>query len=101
MTEINAKTPMEELTIGGNIYKSGNAREFKTGDWRSMKPVWIEEKCKQCGLCFPVCPDNSIPVGKDLKRGDFNYDYCKGCGVCAKACPFAAIEMKEEGEFEQ
>ena len=48
MTEINAKTPMEDLTIGGNIYNAGNAREFKTGDWRSMKPVWIEEKCKQC-----------------------------------------------------
>ena len=69
MTEINPKTPMEELTIGGNIYCAGNARDFKTGDWRSMKPIWIEEKCKQCGLCFPVCPDNSIPVGKDLNRG--------------------------------
>ncbi|MFR2197240.1 MAG: 4Fe-4S binding protein [Clostridia bacterium] len=20
-----------------------------------MRPVYIEEKCKQCGLCFPVC----------------------------------------------
>ena len=98
LTKINAKTPMEEMTIGGNIYNAGNAREFKTGDWRSMKPIWIEEKCKQCGLCFPVCPDNSIPVGKDLNRGEFNYDYCKGCGVCAKACPFNAIEMKEEGD---
>ena len=38
---------MEKLTIGGNIYCAGNAREFKTGDWRSMKPVWDEEKCKQ------------------------------------------------------
>ena len=97
MTEINAKTPMEDLTIGGNIYNAGNAREFKTGAWRSMIPVWIEEKCKQCGLCFPVCRDNSIPVGKDLKRTDYNYDYCKGCGVCAKTCPFGAIEMKEGG----
>ena len=97
MTEINAKTTKSELTIGGNIYCAGNAREFKTGDWRSMKPIWIEEKCSQCGLCFPVCPDNSIPVEKDLKRKDFNYDYCKGCGVCAKVCPFQAIEMKEEG----
>ena len=95
MTEINSKTPMEDLTIGGNIYQSGNAREFKTGDWRSMCPVFIEEKCKQCGMCFAVCPDDAIPVGKDQKRTDFNYDYCKGCGVCAKVCPFGAIEMKE------
>ncbi len=98
MTNIDKNTPIDDLTIGGNIYTAGNAKEFKTGDWRSMKPVWIKEKCTQCGLCFPVCPDDSIPVSKEtLQRGDFNYDYCKGCGVCAKVCPFGAIEMKEEG----
>ena len=98
MTNIDKNTPIDDLTIGGNIYTAGNAKEFKTGDWRSMKPVWIKEKCTQCGLCFPVCPDNSIPVSTEtLQRGDFNYDYCKGCGVCAKVCPFGAIEMKEEG----
>ena len=99
MSDINVNTPMEELTIGGNIYTAGNAKNFKTGDWRSVKPIWIEENCKQCGLCFPVCPDNAIPVCSDtLKRVDYDYDYCKGCGVCAKVCPFKAIEMKEEGE---
>lgn len=95
-TNINAKTPWNDLTPGGTIYNSGNAREFKTGDWRSMTPCFIEEKCKQCGLCFPVCPDDAIPVNKDGKRTDFNFDYCKGCGVCAKVCPFGAIEMREE-----
>ena len=99
MSEINSKTSMEKLTIGGNIYEAGNAKEFKTGDWRSARPVFIEEKCKQCGLCYPVCPDNAIPVEKEtLKRKDFNFDYCKGCGVCSKVCPFGAIVMKEEGE---
>lgn len=95
MTKINNSTPMDELTIGGNIYTAGNAKEFKTGDWRSSTPVFHSDKCKQCGLCFAVCPENSIPVGKDLKRTDFNFDYCKGCGVCAKVCPFGAITMKE------
>ena len=96
MTEdtLNSKTPWQDLTIGGNIYTAGNAKEFKTGDWRSITPVFISENCKQCGLCFPVCPDDAIPVDKDGKRGDFNFDACKGCGVCAKVCPFKAIEMK-------
>ena len=94
---IDKTTPVEEITPGGTIYQAGNSLEFKTGDWRSQRPVWIPGKCKQCGLCFPVCPDDSIPVDTDGNRKDFNYDYCKGCGVCAKVCPFAAIEMKEEG----
>lgn len=95
---IDKNTPANELTIGGNIYTAGNATEFKTGDWRSSKPIFISEKCKQCGLCYPVCPDDAIPVKEDENRTDFDYDYCKGCGICAKVCPFGAIEMREEGE---
>ena len=95
--EINKDTPWQDLTPGGTIYNAGNAKEFKTGDWRSMKPVFHEELCKQCGLCFPVCPDDAIPV-VEQKRQDFNYDYCKGCGVCAQVCPFGAITMEEEGK---
>ena len=93
---IDKNTPWQDMTPGGTIYDGGNSVEFKTGDWRSQTPIYISEKCKQCGLCFPVCPDDAIPV-KDGNRGDFNYDYCKGCGICAKVCPFKAIEMKEGG----
>ena len=91
--KLNNSTPWQDLTIGGNIYEAGNAKEFKTGDWRSQKPIWIEEKCKQCLLCAPVCPDSCIPV-KDSKRGAFDLDHCKGCGICVKACPFGAITME-------
>ena len=80
------------------ITDTGNAKEFKTGDWRSRRPVWNREACKQCGICFPVCPDDSIIINPDQTRGEFNYDYCKGCGVCAKVCPFNAITMEEEGK---
>ena len=97
MTEdkLNNQTSWQDLTIGGNIYDAGNAKEFKTGDWRSQKPRWIEEKCKQCDLYFPDCPDDAIPVGKDQKRKDFDYDACKGCLVCVKVCPFKAIEKED------
>lgn len=85
----------KELTPGG-LMKAGTAKEFKTGDWRSEKPIWLKDKCKQCLLCFPVCPDSSIPINKDGKREDFDYDHCKGCGVCAEVCPFKAIDMVNE-----
>lgn len=64
--------------------------------WRSVKPIFLAEKCKQCGLCVPTCPDSAIPVDNEGKRQDFDYKKCKGCGVCAVACPFNAIEMQSE-----
>ena len=88
----------KEMTEGGNIYESGNAKYFKTGDWKSMHPVFHSEECKQCLLCVPMCPDNAIPLDENGNRKDFDYSVCKGCGVCAKACPFKAIEMKEGAE---
>ena len=83
----------KEISPGGLIPDAGNAEKFLTGDWRSTKPVWVEENCKQCLLCFPVCPDSSIPVNSEGKRADFDFDHCKGCGVCAVVCPFKAIDM--------
>ncbi len=92
---VNDVVTWRDITPGGHIQASGNSREFSTGDWRVNVPTWTEEKCKQCLLCFPVCPDSSIPV-TDKKRADFNFDHCKGCGVCAAVCPFGAIHMNSE-----
>lgn len=85
----------KDISPGGVITESGNAKKFATGDWRTIKPIWLVDKCKQCMLCTPVCPDSAIPVDKDGKRLDFNYDHCKGCGICAEVCPFSAIEMTD------
>ena len=68
-----------------------------TGEWRTMTPVFDPERCKQCMLCVPYCPDASIPV-KDGKRADTDLDHCKGCGICAKVCPFEAIRMELGGK---
>ncbi|NLL70458.1 MAG: 4Fe-4S binding protein [Epulopiscium sp.] len=94
---IEEHTPWQETTLGGVVTSSGNAQYYKTGGWRAMKPIWKEDQCKQCLLCWPTCPDSSIPI-KDKKRQDFDYDHCKGCGVCAKVCPFNAIDFVVEGE---
>ena len=94
--KVNATVTWQDITTGGNIYTAGNAKEFETGSWSSIKPFFLSEKCKQCGLCFPVCPDDAIPVNKDQKREDFDYHACKGCSVCAQVCPFGAIEMRME-----
>ena len=92
--KINEQTPYTGLTEGLMVFAAGTAKEFKTGEWRTMTPVFYEDKCKQCLLCAPVCPDCSIPVTAG-KRSAFDLDHCKGCGICVAACPFGAIEMKE------
>ena len=93
------KEENKEINIDCEITQAGNSKEFKTGNWRVKRPVWIQEKCVQCGLCWAVCPDNCILLDKEqIQRGDFNYEYCKGCGICANVCPFEAIIMEDEKE---
>jgi pyruvate ferredoxin oxidoreductase delta subunit len=84
-----------DITAGGYGQGGGTSFGVGTGEWRVMIPGWVEDKCKQCLLCFPTCPDSSIPV-KDEKRLDFDFDHCKGCGVCWKVCPFGAITFEKE-----
>jgi pyruvate ferredoxin oxidoreductase delta subunit len=93
ISKLKENCSFRDLTEGMQIYEGGTSKQFKTGEWTNIKPTFIEEKCKQCLLCVPVCPDSSIPV-ENYKRLDFDYDHCKGCGICVKACPFGAIEMK-------
>lgn len=93
--DINEQSTWQELTVGAEIYEPATSMQVNTGEWRVMTPVWKEEKCKQCLLCFPFCPDSSIPVEEE-KRKDFDFMHCKGCGICVKVCPFDAIDFVKE-----
>lgn len=81
-----------ELPIGAVTYKL--SLEYKTGGWRTLKPVINLSKCTRCMLCWLFCPDMAIVWnGRDVV---VNYDYCKGCGICAHECPVKAIDMVSE-----
>jgi len=85
----------KDLNIGCVIDEPGNATVYKTGDWKSQRPVWDESKCIKCGVCWNFCPDNAIYKKAD---GYFtaDYSYCKGCGICAFECITQCIAMQEE-----
>jgi len=70
----------------------------KTGTWRVTKPIFNNEKCVKCMLCWLYCPENVI----DINEGEgpyitINYDYCKGCGICVDICPTDALKLISEG----
>ena len=90
----------KDITPGCNIYEGGTSSVVETGDWRTMKPVIDWDKCRQCLLCAPVCPDMSIPVNGEGKREDFDYFFCKGCGICAAFCPKSVLAVSELGKIQ-
>ena len=76
-----------------------------TGNWRSLRPVLIKEKCimvkkgeLSCLRCWLYCPEATISKTIPPKH---DYTYCKGCGICAEECPAKAIEMQEEAKFRE
>ncbi|MDD5711248.1 MAG: 4Fe-4S binding protein [Smithellaceae bacterium] len=85
----------KEMNPGCMVFRPGSSREYHTGSWRAQKPVWQNEKCIKCGICYIFCPEGCI---KEDEEGYFVADlnYCKGCGICAHECWPGAIKMVEE-----
>ena len=93
------KKGWKSIPIGGIIDKPATAMKYKTGSWRTFKPVIDKSKCINCLQCWIFCPDSAIKV-KDGKLVEINLKHCKGCGLCAKQCPkkVNAIKMVLESE---
>ena len=89
-----SKPGWRQLARGAVVVEPGSAKQFKTGDWRTKKPILQESKCTNCLFCWIWCPEPAIMRGP--KAVSFDYDHCKGCGICAVECPVHAITMVEE-----
>ncbi len=62
------------------------------------KIIIDSERCKGCGLCLTVCPNNVISISeKSNSKGYFPAQStganCTGCTNCAIVCPDCAIEV--------
>jgi len=104
MTEewfFSKKRGNSEIPIGGLIEEPGSSRHFKTGDWKSFRPIIDESKCIHCMFCIVYCPEHCIRMRDENKRGDIELQYCKGCLICENVCPVKCISHKEESEFQK
>ena len=97
MTKPENEITWKDLEIGAIVTKPGNASQYKTGDWRSQRPIFDNSKCNKCGLCYIFCPEGCIEQQED-GLFEANLFYCKGCGICAQECPKDVITIVEEEE---
>lgn len=68
-------------------------------------PLFIKEKCINCGLCFSTCPDMVFQFTKGEYKGremminqGLDYYHCKGCLRCVEICPVNALVCARESE---
>lgn len=93
----NESWKYDEIPLGAMTLESATSVETHTGSWRTRRPIWDAEKCKNCLLCWINCPDSSILV-ENREMVGIDYDHCKGCGVCCVACKFDALHLQNEAE---
>ena len=68
-------------------------------------PIFIKERCINCGLCFSACPDMVFQFAKGEYKGremmvnqGLDYYHCKGCLRCVDVCPVNALVRGVEAE---
>lgn len=71
-------------------------------------PLFIQERCVNCGLCFSTCPDMVFQFAKGTYKGKemminqgLDYYHCKGCLRCVDVCPVNALVRGVEKEVER
>lgn len=68
-------------------------------------PLFIKERCINCGLCDTTCPDMVFQFARGEYRGKeamvnsgLDYRHCKGCLRCVEVCPTNALVSGVERE---
>jgi len=66
------------------------------------KVIFDEERCKGCGLCIEVCPQNIIKMSEKINSHGYHpaevadQEACLACGMCALMCPDVVIKVYKE-----
>ncbi len=84
----DSKTSWKEFEVGGGtVLDTGNSELYSTGNWVPKKLCFNKENCINCGLCWPICPDDAIILDEKGNMTGVDLDHCKDCGMCVEVCP--------------
>lgn len=92
--------------IGGINTRAGNTVIADLSPSRQgYIPLFIKERCINCGLCHSTCPDMVFQFaigeykGKEMMVNQgLDYYHCKGCLRCVDVCPVNALVRGVEAE---
>lgn len=99
----------ENAPIGGVILNPGNSVTKDLSASRTGHiPLFIKDKCTNCGECEITCPDYCFVWEKGIdKHGKerniligIDYQYCKGCMKCVDICKFDALHKELETGYD-
>lgn len=97
----------DNAPIGGiNPYFGSTVVSDLSPSRQGYIPLFIKERCINCGLCHSTCPDMVFQFEKGEYKGremmvnqGLDYYHCKGCLRCVEVCPVNALVMGVEAEY--
>lgn len=100
------KSPVSSMPEGGINPRYGSTVVADLSPSRQgYIPVFIKERCINCGFCDSTCPDMVFQFAKGEYNGremmvnkGLDYYHCKGCLRCVDVCPVNALVKGLEAE---
>lgn len=107
--EKNTVWGYQNAPIGGiNLNRGNSVVNDLSPSRQGYIPIFIQEKCINCGLCDSTCPDMVFQFQKGEYKGremmvncGLDYYHCKGCLRCVEVCPTQALVQGVEAEHKE
>lgn len=96
----------ENAPVGGtNPHIGSSVSNDLSASREGYIPLFIPERCINCGLCDTTCPDMVFQFKEGEYKGKkamvntgLDYHHCKGCLRCVDVCPVEALVAGLERE---
>ena len=104
--ETRTRWGYENAPIGGvNPHIGSTVSNDLSASREGYIPLFLPEKCINCGLCDTTCPDMVFQFKEGEYKGrkamvntGLDYHHCKGCLRCVAVCPTNALVAGKERE---